>query len=148
MSPEQKIVGEIDDDAVRLAQQSGPQSVRLELTNVGQDPCALVVVTTPSPPDDLPIADGRVALDFGSDPNGAYPMQAGVEINGERVGRGEPADDELEEFEAAHAVVQPGDIARVQLALIGTPERDERVIICNDPGDYQAGRYAVLLFER
>jgi hypothetical protein len=43
-SPE-VITGEIDDTQIRLAQDSGPAAVRLELTNVGSTPCELVPIS-------------------------------------------------------------------------------------------------------
>jgi uncharacterized cupredoxin-like copper-binding protein len=78
----------------------------------------------------------------GSPQDEAYPMDAYVEIDG----RPATGDDPVRA--GRHAVVEPGETARVQLALTGMPEREERVIVCNGPGDYEAGRYTVLRFDR
>lgn len=142
VGPEPTVAGEIRDDRIVLGQETAPQSVWLELTNVGTQPCELVVIRTELPPDELPTRDGRVLHDFSG--TGASPMEAYVEINGEPVIAG----GEGLSVNGAHAVVAPSEIARIQLALTGVPEREERVIVCNAPGDYEAGRYAILRFDR
>ena len=140
---EATISGEIRDDAIVLAQPSGPQSVWLELSNVGAVPCDLAVVRTELAPDSLPLEGGRVVLSQSGSPQGeAYPMEAYVEIEGEPATYDDPV------REGRQALVEPGQTARVQLALTGMPEREERVILCNGAGDYEAGRYAVLRFDR
>lgn len=140
---EATISGEIRDDSIVLAQDSGPQSVWLELSNIGADPCDLVVIRTELSPDGLPLDGGSVILSVsGSPEDEAYPMDAYVEIDGQPAGVEDPV------HAGRQAVVQPGETARVQLALTGMPEREERVIVCNGPGDYEAGRYAVLRFDR
>lgn len=115
----------------------------LELSNVGAEPCDLVVIRTELGPDALPLDGERVILSVsGSPEDGAYPMDAYVEIDGQPAGVEDPV------RAGRQAVVEPGKTARVQLALTGMPEREERVIVCNGPGDYEAGRYAVLRFDR
>lgn len=42
-------------------------------------------------------------------------------------------------------LIQPGDVALMQLAFSGTPQ-GEAVIVCNGPGEYEAGRYAILAY--
>jgi hypothetical protein len=44
--------------------------------------------------------------------------------------------------------VQPGDVARLQVAFEGTPRADNLVILCNGAGQYAAGRRAMLAFDR
>jgi len=44
--------------------------------------------------------------------------------------------------------VQPGDVARLQVAFEGTPRTDNLVILCNGAGQYAAGRRAGLAFDR
>jgi hypothetical protein len=44
--------------------------------------------------------------------------------------------------------VNPGDVVVLDVGLKGIPDRWERIIACNGPGDYGAGRYAVLAFDR
>jgi hypothetical protein len=34
------------------------------------------------------------------------------------------------------------------MALEGAPKTDDRIILCNGVGDYSAGRYAALRFQR
>jgi hypothetical protein len=140
---EPTISGEIRETSIVLAQDTGPQSVWLELSNVGVEPCDLVVIRTELDPNALPLDGERVALSMSGTPAGeAYPMEAYVEIDGEPAGADDPV------RAGRQAVVEPGETARVQLALTGMPEREERVVVCNGPGDYEAGRYAVLRFDR
>lgn len=140
---EPTIAGEIRDDAIVLEQATGPQSVWLHLSNVGATPCDLVVIRTELSPDALPVVGGRVVLGQSSGPHDeAYPMEAYIELDGERAGMADPV------LQGRQAVVEPGQTARVQLALTGLPEREERVIACNAAGDYEAGRYTVLRFAR
>jgi hypothetical protein len=140
---EATITGEIRDDSIVLVQASGPQSVWVELSNVGTQPCDLVVIRTELAPDALPLEGERVILSVsGSPEDEAYPMDAYVEIDGQPAGVEDPV------RAGRQAIVEPGKTARVQLALTGTPDREERVIVCNGPGDYEVGRYAVLRFDR
>jgi hypothetical protein len=75
------------------------------------------------------------------DPTIPYPMGASVELNGERAAG-------LMSEQDWATVVNPGHRIRLQLALKGAPDEEERVVICNGVGDYEAGRYAVIAFER
>jgi hypothetical protein len=139
---EATITGEIRDDSIVLVQDSGPQSVWLELSNVGDEPCDLVVIRTELIPEALPLDGERVMLSMSGNPEDeAYPMDAYVEIDGQPAGVEDPV------RAGRQAVVEPGRTVRVQLVLTAMPE-EERVIVCNGPGDYEAGRYAVLPFDR
>lgn len=139
---EPTIVGQITDSAINLEQQTAPQSVWLELTNVGSAECELLAVRTELPPDSLQVEEGRIVVGSSGLDGPASAMAAYVEIDGQ------PAGGEGVGAGGSHAVVQPGETARIQLALTGTPERAERVILCNGPGDYGSGRYVVLRFDR
>ncbi|HVL52922.1 MAG TPA: hypothetical protein VM344_01520 [Vitreimonas sp.] len=142
-SGETTITGDIYDDSVSLAQASGPQSVWLELSNRGHLPCDLVAIRTELAPETLPTEDGRITLSTsGSPKDDAYPMDVYIEIDGESGG----VDDAVQT--GRHAVVEPGQTVRLQLAFTSMPEREERVIACNGAGDYGSGRYAVLPFDR
>ena len=142
MDAEPTITGEIRDDSIVLAENSGPQSIWLQLSNVGAEPCDLVVIRTELAPEALPVNGKRVVLSVsGSPENDAYPMDAYVEIDGQPAGVEDPV------RAGRQAVVEPGKTARVQLVLTAMPE-EERVIVCNGPGDYEAGRYAVLPLDR
>jgi hypothetical protein len=141
---EPTIGGEIDDAEIRLERSSGPPSVWLELENVGAAPCALVPMLAAMPPDALPVGNGRVVMGTSGDPAIPYPLEAYVELNGEPVQRG---DGEMTD-EGWVTVVEPGDVVRLQLAFTGVSEVGERLVLCNGVGDYEAGRFAVLDWER
>jgi hypothetical protein len=137
---EPTIGGEIDDDEIRVERGSGPPIIWLELENVGTQPCAFVPLLASMPTESLPVSDGEVIIDMSGDPNIPYPMEAHVELNGEPAGG-------LTSDEDWTTVVNPGDTIRLQLALKGAPDEEERVVICNELGGYEAGRYAVIAFE-
>jgi len=46
------------------------------------------------------------------------------------------------------AHVQPGGVFKREMALEGMPKTDDRIILCNGAGEYAAGRYAALRFQR
>lgn len=135
---EEDVTGEIRDDAIDLSVDSAHHSIWLELTNAGTTPCEVSAVLTDSP-DEMPVVGGRADLGSATDPEAErYPMLGYIEVDG---------------VPAAHegdlaVTVPPGSVARMQLAFTGIPDRGERVILCNGPGDYEAGRYAVLRFNR
>jgi hypothetical protein len=138
------ISGEIDDTEIRLAQDSAGAAVRLELTNVGGIPCDLVPMLTALPPEALPVVDGRVVMSLSGDDDRPAPMEAYVELNGA------PVDREGGTFTEEGWVtrVNPGDEVMLDIGLQGIPDREERIVVCNGAGDYEAGRYAVVAFDR
>ena len=138
------ITGEIDDTEIRLAQDSAPAAVRLELTNVGSNPCELVPMLTVLPPEALPVVDGRVVMTLSGDDDRPAPMEAYVELNGEPVGREGGSMTE----QGWVTRVNPGDEVMLDIGLKGIPDRSERIVVCNGPGDYESGRYAVVAFDR
>jgi hypothetical protein len=140
---EPTIGGEIDDHEIRLERSSGPPSVWLELENVGAAPCALVPMLAAMPVDSLPVSNGRVVMGMSGDPAIPYPFEAYAELNGEPVERDAEMTDE-----GWVTLVNPGDVVRLQLALTGVPDAEERLVVCNGAGDYAAGRFAVLDWER
>ncbi len=121
------IRGKIDDAQIRLEQSSATGNVWLELTNVGAEPCDLVAFHSNPPSDSLPVVDQVVVTQNG-------PMEAYMEVNGEPTGQTGVA-----------TVIAPGEVARMQLAFTGSPQ-GEAVIVCNGPGEYEAGRYGVLAY--
>jgi hypothetical protein len=157
------IAGRILDDRIEVATTRIPASVWLELENAGTLPCRLMVLDTLDPadaawdPHALPIENGQVLIDTGS------PVIEGrihaepdihVEVDGQPLPVVEPGPIVVDGIEPAPAVrpgqvIAPGVTARVQLALIGEPrEGAVRILVCDDPGDYERGRYAVLDFAR
>lgn len=138
-SPNEATTGEIDDTAIRLSADTAPADAWLDLENVGTKVCPLIAVLA-SEPDALPIDGQQVvtALDSGA----AEPIETYVEVNGTPVDRGEVTD------EGWVTDVAPGDRVRLQIAFEGIPDAGERVVLCNGAGDYAAGRFAVLRFER
>ena len=140
----QTITGEIDDTAIRLAQDSGPAAVRLELTHVGSTPCELVPMLTPLPPEELPVVDGRVVMTLSGDDDRPAPMEAYVELNGEPFAR-----EGMMTEQGWVTRVHPGDEVMLDIGLQGIPpDRSERIVVCNGRGDYETGRYAVVAFDR
>ncbi len=119
------ITGKIDDRAITLTSDHGGQTVRLELHNIGTTPCDLVIVLTSLPAGALPVKDGRV--DVPEDGSGPVRNMSGGEFP-----------DEL----------QPGAAQTVDLGLESIPATDDRVVLCNGVGDYKAGRFAFLRFDR
>ncbi len=137
------IAGEIDDDEIRLESDSGPADVWFELENVGTRPCSLVPMLAPSPAD-LPIEDDKVVMSLSGDPALPEPVGAYTELNGEPYDRGEGT------MTASGwvTVVAPGDRVRLQVAFEAAPDVGERVLVCNEAGDYASGRFAVPPFDR
>lgn len=132
---EATIAGEIHDDRIDLEAASGPQMVWLELTHVGTAPCELIAILSETP-EDVAVSNGSVTPDQGL--GYQNPMAAYVEADGQQVGaEGGPA-----------PVIEPGSTARMQIALTSAPEGAVRVILCNGSGEYEAGRYAILAFDR
>lgn len=139
------IRGEIDDVAIRLDQPSAPHAARLELTNVGDRPCDLVPMLSALPAGALPVSNGRVEMSLSGDEAAVAPMEAYIELNGKPVVRG---DGGLLTELGWITRIDPGDVVMLDVGLQGTPERADRIVVCNGPGDYEAGRYAVLAFDR
>lgn len=135
---EEELTGEIRDDAIGLKVATAHHSVWLELTNAGTIPCELTAVLT-GHPHEMPVANGRADLGSATDPEAErYPMLGYTEVDGVQAA----AEGDLA------VTVPPGSVARMQLGFKGIPDHGERVILCNGPGDYEAGRYAVLRFNR
>jgi hypothetical protein len=140
---EATVAGEIDDDEIRLGSGSGPAEVWFELENVGTQPCSLVPMLAPNPAD-LPVEDDKVVMSLRGDTALPEPMEAYTELNGEPYDRGEGTITEA----GWVTVVAPGDRVRLQVAFEAVPDVGERVLVCNDAGDYASGRFAVLPFDR
>lgn len=149
----QAIQGRILDDRVVLDRPSGPPIVWLELDNAGSRPCRLIVATTAFEgdavfdPRQLPVRDGRVRTTEDTTgeptPDEIHAEAPYAEIDGQPI--------EPDPGPPSGVVVEPGTRIRVQLALsLGFGDRPPagaaRILICDDPGDYEAGRYAVLGF--
>jgi hypothetical protein len=128
------IIGEIRDDAIVLSSPIGAPIIQLELRNVGTKPCALVVAQTSMPMDSLPVKNGQVVIDAAGVPGAILPEDGG------QVGASPDA--------YTMARVQPGGVFKREMALEGVPKTDDRIILCNGVGDYAAGRYAALRFQR
>ena len=137
------VTGEIRDTAIVLSPDHAGPVVNFELHNVGSEPCDLIVVLTSLPVDALPVDGGRVVTYDGNaiqmGPDGGLPT--GVPIVG-YLGQ-------VNKVTATGSQsVQPGDVARLQVAFEGTPRTDNLVILCNGAGQYAAGRRAGLAFDR
>ncbi len=143
------IVGRILDDRIELERTSGPAIVWIELDNAGSRPCGLIVASTAFEGDAgfdpyrLPVRDGRVrtTLDETGEPSPDEIHSAGLyaEIDGQPV--------EPDPGLPGGVVVEPGTRVKIQLALsVGSrsPDGREWILICDDPGDYEAGRFGVL----
>lgn len=120
-SPSTPVTGQITDQSITLSAASAQANTWFELTNTGANPCDLVVIVTQLPPDQLPIVNGMVQLDA---------LGAGTVVD------------------SVDSAVQPGTLARWQEQLPtdpGSVVSGVRIILCNGPGDYQAGRYAISL---
>jgi hypothetical protein len=128
------ITGEIRDDAIVLSSPIGAPIIQLELRNVGTKPCDLVVAQTSMPMDSLPVKNGQVVIDAGGVPGAILPEDGG------QVGASPDV--------YTMARVQPGGVFKREMALEGVPKTDDRIILCNGVGDYEAGRYATLRFQR
>jgi hypothetical protein len=128
------IPGEILDDRITLQQTTAPLDTWLSLVNRGSTPCELVAVVTDIPANALPVKDGRVVFEESGAPDVVAPDDAYAEIDGRPATRPN--------------VVQPGQTVRKQLTMSRMPDRAERIVFCNGPGDYQRGRLIVLRFER
>ena len=137
------VTGEIRDTAIVLSPDHAGPVVNFELRNVGSEACDLIVVATSLPVDALPVDSGRVVTYDGNaiqmGPDGGLPT--GVPIVG-YLGQ-------VNKVTATGSQsVQPGDVARLQVAFSGTPGTDNLVILCNGAGQYAAGRRAALTFDR
>ncbi len=120
--------GGIRDDAIAFEHDHAGASIRLDLKNTGTVPCYLAVVIAPMAASALPITDGQVAVDPTGSPDSVRPIAGGDS--------------------AFFQWVQPGERYELELALEGSPKTGERVVLCNEPGGYQRGRYAAIRFDR
>jgi len=137
------VTGEIRDTAIVLSPDHAGPVVNFELRNVGSEACDLIVVATSLPVDALPVDSGRVVTYDGNaiqmGPDGGLPT--GVPIVG-YLGQ-------VNKVTATGSQsVQPGDIARLQVAFEGIATSANLVILCNGAGQYAAGRRAGLAFDR
>lgn len=123
------VTGEIKDDGIALATDHAGSNVKFHLTNVGTVPCDLIVVVGTIAPDALPLKDGQVVIDDSGAPGTvAFPYGGGTTGYLHRI--------------------QPGDTFETEVALEGPPKTNERIVLCNGVGEYEAGRYALLRFDR
>jgi len=97
---------------------------------------------TELPPHALPVRDGRVVMSLSGAHDVVTPLANYAEIDGKQV----VSDGTLDET-GPPIIVRPGETMRTQTGFKGTPD-GERIFVCNGPGDYEAGRYVVLAFER
>ena len=128
------ITGEFQDHAIVVSSPIGDPIIELELDNVGTKSCDLVVALTSMPMDSLPVKNGQVLIDAAGIP-GAIEPEGGGPV-------GAPAD----AYTLAH--VRPGGVFTSEQALENAPKAGDRIILCNGVGDYEAGRYATLRFQR
>jgi hypothetical protein len=90
------------------------------------------------------VVDGRVVMTLSGNEDRPEPMEAYVELNGELVVREGGSMTE----QGWMTRVNPGDEVMLDIGLEGIPHRSERIVVCNGPRDYAAGRYAVVAFDR
>jgi pectin methylesterase-like acyl-CoA thioesterase len=126
------IKGSIKDDAITLSTDHAGATVRFELQNTGATPCDLFVGLTSLSVDALPLKDGRVVI-TNADPGPGIVRPITTYENSEPYSLGR---------------VQPGASFSIEIALEGAPRAEERVLLCNGPGDYEHRRYAILRFDR
>lgn len=124
-APRTEVHVTINDESVIVEPPGGSEEVLLTIENRGTRPCPLVVFITddvngPVDPARLPVADGKV--DFDSTDFHEIEAAEGVEQGGPPI--------------------QPGERHSLVLGYMGTPTVT-RIVMCNDAGDYEAGRYAV-----
>ena len=140
--------GRIFDDRIELDAAAAPANGWLNLANLGSRACRLMVLDTLDAadasvdPSALQVADGHVVVR--TTDSSAPGIHAAEELYAEVGGQVLP----LQDIQVRPAVViEPGVTARVQLALSGTPRNGAvRILVCDNPGDYEAGRYAVLRY--
>ena len=129
--------GEIDDAEIRLADEQFPISLWLELANVGTQPCELVAMLSPVPADAMPVEGGQVVTSLSGEPDAISPIEFAAE---------KPDGGPFLRDPRGAAIILPGDRVRVQLGFKSKPEVGVLVIVCNGPGDYEAGRYTAVPF--
>ena len=145
------IGGRILDDRIELESTSGPAIVWIELENAGSLPCGLIAASTAFEGDSafdpyhLPVRDGRVRTTDDESGESAPDEIDSLGLYAEIDGRPVEPDPRL----PLGVVVEPGTRVKIQLALsLGfnarLPDGAAWILICNDPGDYEAGRFAVL----
>lgn len=122
------VVGEISDSSISVNNSIPPPDIWVELHSVGSRPCPLAVVLTNADPGALPVEGEQVVIDGST----VLDILEVAYIDGEATAE-------------RPVVVQPGETVRVQIAFEEAIAED-RVILCNGPGDYEAGRYVALPF--
>jgi hypothetical protein len=142
------ITGRILDDRIELDASAAPGNAWLSLANQGSRPCRLILLDTLDAADagldprHLLVADGRLVIRT-TDPR-APGIHVSEELYAEVEGQTLPL---LTDNDRPALIIPPGVTARVQLALIGTPRPGAvRIPVCDDVGDYERGRYAILTF--
>jgi hypothetical protein len=137
------ILGEMDDTAIRLAQNSAPSAARLELTNVGKGACALVPMLSAQPADALPLADGRVAMTLSL----TTPTQRRWKLMWTSTARPSSARGPAHRTGLGHQR-EPGRPNQPGYRPAGIPAKAERIVMRDGQGDYEACRYALLASDR
>jgi hypothetical protein len=125
-SPEATIVGEITDADIQVNLTTAPWNVGVEFTNVGNTTCPLIEIVTEIPADAFPL-----------NPDGTLDMEGTPDAPG--LGPGSYFD--------SGAEVPPGEVYRFHEMPMDAPGAylaGPRIFVCTGPGDYEAGRYAVV----
>ena len=84
-------------------------------------------------------------MSLSGDETAVASMEAYIELIGKPVERG---DGGLLTEQGWITRIDPGDVVMLDVGLQGTPDRADRIVVCNGPGDYEARRYAVLAFDQ
>jgi hypothetical protein len=125
-SPAATLIGQITDTAIEVNVTTAAWPASVEFTNVGTTPCALMEIVTEIPADGLPL-----------NPDGTINMEGTAEAPG--LGPGS--------FTDSGDTVAPGVTFRWQEPSMDQPGAylaGPRIFLCAGPGDYEAGRYAVV----
>jgi len=147
--------GTVFDDRIELEVDSAPTMVWVVLRNGGSRPCSLIVVDlfdldAARDPHRLPVRDGRVVTWTSLVPEpGDAAVPAAAELYAEVDGKPLPlSPDPTDPDPPGRVVLEPGIEARIQLAVVGDPAPGAvHVLVCDDSGDYERGRYAVLAID-
>ncbi len=110
--------GPIDDRSIELERSIAPRDVRFELKNAGSTPCDLVMIVT-SELTSIPTDGGR--------------------LDAAAIGAGSSID-------VIDSAVAPGTIV-IFSPMERPPPGSSRILLCNGPGDIEAGRWATLATE-
>ena len=149
------VAGTISDDRIELQAASAPSAVWVVLRNDGSRPCSLIVVDLFDPgadpdPQSLPVRNGRIVTWTSVVPEpGDDAVPAGGELYAEVGGSPLPlSPDPTDPDPPGRIVLEPGVEARIQFAVIGdTAPGAVHVLVCDEPADYERGRYAVLAID-